>query len=148
MHVGEEVVAQVVAQVLALAVDRGGVLGPGCVQEGGGGVAEAVGGRVGGQRAVEEQDAVREGVAEVRGLRIEDAELARGVEAAERRAEGEAEVVGGGLGVEDLGVGREGGVLGAVDGELGPVLGVAPGAGTGVFELDGGLAVGFVEREG
>jgi hypothetical protein len=57
-------------------------------------------------------------------------------------------VVGGGLGVEDLDVGREGGVLGAVDSKLGPVLGVAPGTGAGAFELDRGLPVRFVKREG
>jgi hypothetical protein len=110
-------------------------------------VAEAVGGRVGGQRAVEEQDAVREGVAEVRGLRIEDAELARGVEAAERTPSAKLRWSVAGSGSRVSVVGREGGVLGAVDGELGPVLGVAPGAGAGALELDGGLAVGLVDLE-
>ena len=52
-------------------------------------------------------------------------------EATECHAEGEAQVVGGGLGVELLDVGRERLAFGAVDGELGPVLGVAPGEGPG-----------------
>jgi hypothetical protein len=62
------------------------------------------------------------------------------------RAKEEVGLRGGGvvLGV----VWREGGALGAIDGALGPVLGVAPGGGAGALELDGGLAVGFVLGEG
>ncbi len=65
-------------------------------------------------------------------------------EAAEGHPQGEAQVIGGGLGVVFWLVGRQGGALGAVDGGLCPGLGVAPRGGAGAFEFDGGLAVGFV----
>ena len=43
---------------------------------------------------------------------------------------------------------REGGAVGAIDGELGPGLGVAPGGGAGATKLDGGFARLFPLLEG
>ena len=110
-------------------------------------VAKAVAAIFGVERGVEEEDAVRECVREVRGGGVEDAlgGAARRAEAAEGDAEGEAQVVGGGLGVQLLDVLGEWSALGAVDGGLGPLLGVAPGGGAGPAELDGGFAVRFVD---
>ena len=145
----EEVEGQPIAQA-SLGADRRAVLGPGGVQRRGRGVAEAVAAVLGVERGVEEEDAVRERVREVRGGRVEDA-LGGAVgraEAAEGDAEGEAQVVGGGLGVELLDVIGERRALRTVDGGLGPVLGVAPGGGAGTAELDGGLTVGFVDGKG
>jgi hypothetical protein len=90
---------------------------------------------------------VRERVGELRGRWIEDA-VVRGRKPAERDAEGEAEMIGRGLGVEGFFVFGERVVLGAVDGELGPGLSVAPRGRAGVAELDGWLAVGLVLGEG
>ena len=83
----------------------------------------------------------------VAGSRMPSAACRR-AEAAEGDAEGEAQVVGGGLGVELLDVLGERRALGAVDGGLGPVLGVAPGRRAGAPELDGGFAVRFVDVKG
>ena len=68
-------------------------------------------------------------------------------EATERDAEGEAQVIGGSLGVELLDVLGKGCAFGAIYGELGPVCRVTPWGRARVFELDGALAVGFVGGE-
>ena len=79
----------------------GRVLRPGGVQRCGRRVAKAVAAILGIERGVEEEDAVRERVREVRGSRVEDALSggARRAEPAESDAEGEAQVVSGGFGV-------------------------------------------------
>jgi len=81
---------------------------------------------VGVQGAVQEQDARRQRVAEVgpllRMARVEDA----AAEATEGDPEGEAQVIGGGLGVVFGFVGRERFAFRAVYGGLCPGLGVAP----------------------
>ena len=69
-------------------------------------------------------------------------------EAAESDAEGEAQVVGGGLGVVAARRTRGAARPRTIDGGLGPVLGVAPGGGAGAAELDGGFTVRFVDIEG
>ena len=86
---------------LRLRADRRAVLRPGGVQRLGRGMAKAVAAILGVERGVEEEDAVRECVREVCGSRVEDAlgGAACRAEAAESDAEGEAQVVGGGLGV-------------------------------------------------
>ncbi len=141
MNVLEEVESKPVAEGAGFG-DGFAVLGPGGVERGGSGVAEAVAEVGGVEGGVEEEDAVREGGGEVGGGRIEDALVGR-AEAAEGDTEGEAEVIGEGLWIELLGVVGERGVLGAVDGGLGPFLGVAPWRGDWAAEFYGGLAVGF-----
>ena len=113
-------------------------------------MAKAVAAILGVERGVQEEDAVRECVREIRGSRVEDAlgGAACRAEAAEGDAKGEAQVVGGGFGVQLLGVLGERRALGTVDGGLGPVLGVAPRGGAGAAELDGGFTVGFVDGKG
>ena len=149
MDILEEVEGQPVTQA-PLGADRGSVLRPGSVQRRGRGVAKAVAAILGVERGVEEEDPVRERVREVRGSRGEDAlgGGARRAETAEGDAKSEAQVVRGGLGVQLLGVLGERRALGAVNGGLGPILGVAPGGGAGTPELDGGFAVRFVDGEG
>ena len=96
----EEVEGQPLAQAAPRA-DRRGVLPPRGVQRPDRRVTQAVAAVPGVQRGVEEEDAVRERVRQVRGGRVEDA-LGGGAgraEPAEGDAEGEAQVVGGGLGV-------------------------------------------------
>ena len=130
--------------------DRRGVLRPRGVQRPGRRVTQAVAAVLGIQRRVEEEDAVRECVRQVRGGRVEDA-LGRGAcraEPAEGDAQGEAQVVGGGFGVKFLDVLGERSAFGAVDGGLSPVLGVTPRGGAGAAELDGGFAVRFVNAKG
>ena len=148
VDVREAVEGQPIAQASLRAVRRA-VLGPGGVQRLGRGVAEAVAAILGIERGVEEEDAVRKRVREVRSGRLEDTlgSAAGKAEAAESDAKGEAQVVGRGLGVELFDVIGERRALGAVDGGLGPVLGVAPGGGAGTAELDGGLTVGFVDSK-
>ena len=124
VHVAEELEPQPGAQVRAR-IDGGAVLGPGRVQDPSCGLAETVAVIVGVQGAVQEQDALGQGVGEVVLGRVEDA-LALRAEAAEGHAEGEAQVIGRGLGVVFRLVGRQRCAFGAVDGSLCPGLGVAP----------------------
>src|SRR5690606_689624 len=86
------------------------------------------------QGGVEEEDAVGQRVAEIRGARVEDAVAVR-AEAAEGHAEGKAQVIRGRLGVEGFDVSGERRALGAIDRGLGPFLGVAPGRGAGALEF-------------
>src|SRR5947209_4904479 len=99
MDIREAVEGQPIAQASLRAVRRA-VLGPGGVQRCGRGVAEAVAAILAVERGVEEEDAVRERVREVRGGQLEDTlgGAAGRAEAAESDAKGEAQVVGGGLG--------------------------------------------------
>ena len=145
VDVAEELEAQPGAEV-GVGIYGRAVLGPFRVQEFGGAVAEAVAGRTLLETSVEEADAGGEGCGEIVLGWVENA-FAICTEAAEGHTEGEAQVVGGGLGVEFLDVGRERLAFGAVDGELGPLLGVAPRGGAGRLELDGRFAVGFVGGE-
>ena len=111
-------------------------------------MAKAVAAILGVERGVEEEDPVRERVREISGGGVEDAlgGAADWAEATESDTKGEAQVVGGGFGVQLLDVLGERGALWAVDSGLSPVLGVAPGGGAGAVELDGGFTVGFVQR--
>ena len=148
VDIGKEAEAQPGAQ-LGLGIDGGAVLAPGVVQPLCRGVAEAVAAIVGVEGAVEKADAGRQGVVEGVLRRVEDALaplFARMAEAAEGDAEGERKVIGRRLGVFNRLVGRQRRALGAVDGGLRPFLGMAPGGGTGLAELDGGFTVGFVLR--
>ena len=65
--------------------------------------------------------------------------LIDGGEAAQGNAEGKAQMIRGGLGVEFFCVVRQWGAFWAVDALLGPVLRVAPGRWTWPMELQGAL---------
>ena len=84
-------------------------------------MAEAVAEVVRLERAVEEEDAGGQRVREIVLRRVEDA-LAVRAEAAEGDAEGEAQMIGGRLGIVLGFVGRERCAFGAIDGGSGPSL--------------------------
>ena len=138
MHVGEELVLQVVLE-RPLVIDRRAMRGPGRDDRRRGRMREAVVVAGVGQ----EQDAVGQ---RRRGRVTEDA-FAVGAEAPERDADGEGEMIGGRLGIVDGLVGRQRRALGAIDCELGPVLGVGPLRSTRQLELNGSFPTSFVLAE-
>jgi hypothetical protein len=113
-------------------------------------MAKAVAAILGVEGGVEEEDAVRQGVRQVSRAGVQDAlgVAAYGGEAAESDAEREAQMVCGGFGVGLLDILGQRRALGAVDGGLCPVLGVAPGGRPRTAELDGRFTMRFVKREG
>ena len=150
VYVFEEFFGQPGTQAVLLGLDGGAVCLPCCVQVCRRRVTQAVAVIAGVERAVEEEDAVGQGMGQIVFGRVEDALAAgmiEGAEAPQRHAQGKAQVIRGRFGIVFRCVGRQRSAFGAVDRGLRPFLGVAPGGWAGMFEFYRDFVVGFVNSK-